>query len=90
VLRITFVALALLGCRRTPSAQECAEAFAQLQRIATETKDPNAAELGRGYLDSFKTKFMERCQKDGTRAEVQCIQKSRTLDDLDKCIGEEK
>jgi hypothetical protein len=88
VLRIALVALALAGgCTRKPSAQECQEAFAQLERIAVEGKDKGTGDLGRAYLDSFKTEFLDRCTKDGTRDEVECIQRARTLEDLDKCAG---
>ena len=90
MLRITLVALALAGCSSKPSAQECEEAFAQLERIAVQGQDKGTGDLGKAYLDSFKKEFMDRCQKDGSRQEVDCIVKSRTMDDLDKCAGVKK
>jgi len=91
VLRITvLVLLALAACKRRPTARECEDAFAQLQRIATEGRDKNAMELGQAYLASVKEKYMERCTKEGTREEIDCMMNARTLDDLDKCAGIKK
>jgi hypothetical protein len=94
VLRITVPALllaaTLVACKRTPTPKECEDAFAQLQRIATEGRDKNASELGQAYLDSVKAKYMERCTKEGTREEIDCMMNARTLDDLDKCAGLKK
>jgi hypothetical protein len=90
VLRITLVALALVACKRVPSQRECEDAFAQLQRVATEGRDKSSTELGQAYLDSFKKEFMARCTKDGTQEEVSCMLSARTMDDLDKCAGMKK
>lgn len=79
--------LFVLACTGRPSAQECEEAFAQLERVSTAGQEKGTAELGRAYLDTFRKEFMDRCVKEGTREEVQCMKVARTQEDLDKCAG---
>ena len=87
---VVWVALGALACKRKPTARECEDAFAQLQRIATEGRDKGGTELGQAYLASVKEKYMERCTTDGTADELECMMKARTLDDLDRCAGVKK
>jgi hypothetical protein len=86
-LALPVLVLGVSACQKRPSPKECEEAFVQLERIAVEGRDRGSSELGKAYLETFRKAFLGRCANEGTRAEVECIMRSRTLEDLDKCAG---
>jgi hypothetical protein len=58
---------------RRPSHEDCAAAVAHVKELAPDVEEAQASHM------------IEACEKNGTRGEVECIDKATTIEEVNAC-----
>lgn len=67
-------------------AKTCEAFFVQFETLAMDDAGDDA-ELVKEVLEEVKSDILEACQDQGTKAEIECGTKAKTLHDLRECSG---
>ncbi len=93
---ILIVALAVGGCRKAPSEDQCKQLLDHLVDLefkkagASATNEAMKAEIGKqkqAVSDAKSAEFMKACADKTTRARVECALSATDLDAVAKCDG---
>lgn len=80
------VVVALVGCGKTASKDDCEKAFVHTIDLAVAGQDAAAAEVVKKQMEKDeKSGFVRECEGKAMKSEVDCIIAATKSDDIDKC-----
>lgn len=79
------VSLAVGACSGKPSKDDCEKFAEHFATLMTKGQEGPNAEITKQVADGMKGELVKKCVEEGTKAEVDCVLKTTSMEEVEKC-----
>ena len=79
------VSLAVGACGGKPSEDDCKKFADHFATLMVKGQEGPALEISKQVAEGMKEELIKNCKETGTKAEVDCVLKAASMEDVEKC-----